>query len=65
MIIADLPRPPICPPDCIKMVIPIAAVLGLVKDTLPIDATVTTAHYDEATANLELFIKSDFFKKPE
>jgi len=63
--IDDLARPPITPPNTIRLVISAAIVLGLVKDAMPIDATIVAAGYDAATNNIELTIASDFFKQTE
>ena len=65
MIINDLPRPPITPPNTIKLVIPAPVVLGLVKDVMPIDAAIINAGYDAATDRIELTIYSDFWKQPD
>jgi len=65
MTIDDLSRPPITPANTIKLVIPATVVLGLVKDAMPIDATIVNAAYDAATGRIELTIHSDFWKQPE
>lgn len=65
MNINDLPRPPITPPNTIKLAIPAAVVLGLAKDVMPIDAAIVNAHYDAATDHIELTVASDFWKKPD
>lgn len=60
--IDDLPRPAYAPPDCIRLAIPIDVVMGLVKDVMPIDATVIAAHFDATTNHLELIVKSDLWQ---
>ena len=65
MRIEDLSRPPITPPNTIKLVIPAPVVLGLVKDVMPIDAAIVNAGYDAATDRMELTIYSDFWKQPD